>query len=154
CSTPSTRIWATRPPAAGATSIETAPWARVSSGPGGSSVSGPWNAASAAIRVQGADAAVGLVVQLADLDRAQVGHAAGQHGVVVVQPPLAAELHDRVVRGPADHRGEDHAAVGERTVRIVGRGIAQLVGVAGGVRQVVRAVVLVHPRAFEVAARV
>src|SRR5690606_41833872 len=106
-----------RPPACGATSIDTAPWDSVNSGPGGSPVSGPGASTSRAIRMQGADAAVGFVLQLGDLDRTQVGHGAGQPGVVGVQPPLSTEAADGVAGGPAAQRGAEHAAVGARAIR-------------------------------------
>ena len=60
---------------------------------------------------------------------------------MVEEPPLAAELHDGVVRGPAVDRGQDDALVGERAVRVVTDGVANLVRVAGGVAEVVLALV-------------
>ena len=73
---------------------------------------------------------------------------------MVEEVPFALEFHDAVVRGPAEDRGEDHALVGERAVRVVADGVAELVRVAGGVAEVVLAVVLVHPAGLEEAALV
>src|SRR5690606_8930895 len=122
CSTPSQRICAMRPPACGAMSTDSGPSPIVSNGPGASGESAPaWAgaAAASAIGLQGADTALGIVLQLGDLGRAQVGDAAGEQRVVVVQPPAPLELEDGVVRGPAHHRLEDAAAPGERPVRVV-----------------------------------
>ena len=56
------------------------------------------------------------------------------------------------MRGPAHHRREDRALVGERTVRVVADRVAQQMRVAGRVREVVPALVLVQPRRLEEAA--
>ena len=61
-------------------------------------------------------------------------------------------LQDGVVRGPAEHGLEDAALVGVRSVRIVGHGVDDVMGRAGGIGEVVFAVVLVQPRIFEIAA--
>ena len=61
------------------------------------------------------------------------------------QIPLALEFTDGVVRGPANHWGEDDSLISERPVEIVARGVAQEVGVAGRIRKIVFAVVFVHP---------
>src|SRR5687768_11295794 len=97
-----------RPPASAATST--------CSGPDTSRVSVPGangcNAASIgaalvrsfAIGMHGGDAPLRVVAQLRDFDRAKMGNAAGQDRVVVVQPPAATELDDRVMRGPSHDR--------------------------------------------------
>ena len=72
---------------------------------------------SLAIGVDRFDRAVGPVLQLGDLDVAQVGLPPRQLRVVVEEVPLPLELDDRVVIGPAEHRLEDLAAHGERAVR-------------------------------------
>ena len=68
---------------------------------------------------------------------------------MVEEIPLAFVLGDGVVSGPANDRSEDHALIGERSVRIVTNGIAEEVAVACRVGEVVLTVVLVHPRSFE-----
>ena len=73
---------------------------------------------------------------------------------MVEKVPAAAVLDDRVVRGPAEDRRQDDALVGKRPVRVVADGVADPVGVAGGIAEVVFAVVLVHPAGLEEAALV
>ncbi len=68
---------------------------------------------------------------------------------MVEQVPLALEFTDGVVRGPADHRSENDSLINERPVEMVARGVAQKVGVAGRIRELVFAVVFVHPRCLE-----
>ena len=53
------------------------------------------------------------------------------------------------MRGPAHDGVEDDALKGERPVGIVTNGIAQVMGVAGAVAEVVAAVVLMHPTGFK-----
>ena len=74
-----------------------------------------------------------------------MGDIVAGHAVVVAQVPLALELDNAVVGGPADDGIEDDSLIGEGSVRIVADGIAQVVAVASGVREIVLAVVLVHP---------
>src|SRR5690606_2963252 len=81
-------------------------------------------------------------------------NAAGQDGVVIEQIPLAFKLTNGVVGCPAYYRSQNLALVSERPVGVVTGGIAQEVGVTSGVRQVVIALILVHPGAFEVTASV
>src|SRR5690349_24613875 len=142
-STPACVICAMRPPASGATSTVNAPEPMRTSSPGGIGCRAPSIAvASFAIGVHRADASVRVVMQLGYLHRTQVGDAAGEQRVVVVQPPAAAELDDRMVRGPADHRGEDASLVDERAVGMVAHGIAQAMRVGGRVGGGVAALVL------------
>ena len=68
--------------------------------------------------------------------------------------PLAIVLGNGVVSGPANYGGEYHALIGERAVGIVAGGVAQEMAVAGRVREVILAVVLVHPRRLEETVRV
>lgn len=68
---------------------------------------------------------------------------------MVEEPPFAAELHDAVVRGPADDRGEDLSLVGERPVGAVADGVAQEVRVAGRVAEVILSAPLVDPGCLE-----
>src|SRR4051812_40542569 len=56
------------------------------------------------------------------------------------------------MRGPADHWLENAAAISEGAPRFVARGIDEIMGVARGIREVVNAVVFVHPRPLEIAA--
>jgi len=68
---------------------------------------------------------------------------------VVEQVPLALELRNRVVCSPALDRLQDPVLVCERSKRRVANGVCEVVGVASGVREVVLAVVLVHPGGLE-----
>src|SRR5690606_23321574 len=63
--------------------------------------------------------------------------------------PLPAELADRVVRGPADDRSHDLAAIGERPVGAGPGRVAEEVRITRGVGEIVEAAVFVHPRGFE-----
>ncbi len=54
-----------------------------------------------------------------------------------------------MVGRPSDDGGEDDALIGEGAVGVVTDGIAEVVGVAGAVGEVVFAVVLVYPGGFE-----
>ena len=54
-----------------------------------------------------------------------------------------------MVVGPALHGFEHNALVSERAIRVVADGVAQIVGISGGVGEVVLAVVFVHPGRFE-----
>src|SRR5690606_15060210 len=76
---------------------------------------------SFASRVHRLDGAVWIVGKFAHLHRAQVGLASRQDAVVVEKVPLAFELHDRVMRGPADDGIEDTPAVSKRPQRRVAR---------------------------------
>ena len=76
------------------------------------------------------------------------------HTVMIAQIPLTLELHDRVVSRPTYHRIEDHALITERSVRRIANGIAQIVAVTGRVREVVLAIILVHPRGLEETVRI
>src|SRR5690606_23492449 len=75
-------------------------------------------------------------------------------GVVIEQVPLALEFANGVVSRPADHRFENLSLIRERPVRIVADRVAEEVRVTRGIREVVLATVLVHPRRFEEATRV
>ena len=61
--------------------------------------------------------------------------------VVVEQEPLALVLDDAVVGSPAHDGVEEHALIGERSVRIVTNGIAEEVAVARGVGEIILGVV-------------
>ena len=50
---------------------------------------------------------------------------------MVEQIPLALEFADAVMRCPADHGCEDDSSIREWPVKIVTRGVAQEVGIAG-----------------------
>lgn len=92
-----------------------------------------------------------IVYDLPDLDAAQVVLARNT-GVVVEQVPLALELRNRVVCSPTLDRLQNAVLVCERTKRRIANGVCKVVGVAGGVREVVLALVLVHPGCFKEAA--
>ena len=68
---------------------------------------------------------------------------------MVEKIPAAAEFDDAVVGGPAYDGGEDDTPVGEWPVGTIASGIAELVGVACAIREVVQTLVFVHPAGFE-----
>ena len=73
---------------------------------------------------------------------------------MVEQVAAAFELADRMVRRPADHRGHDLAAVGEGAIRAIPDRIAEQVGIARRVGEIVLAVVPVQPGRLEITALV
>ena len=64
---------------------------------------------------------------------------------MIAKIPLPLELYDAVMGCPAYDRIEDDALIGERSIGVVADGIAEEVAVAGGVGEVVLAIVLMHP---------
>jgi hypothetical protein len=100
------------------------------------------------LRLSQLDLALRIVDNLSNLDTTQMVLARNAR-VVVEQVPLSLELSDRVVSRPALDRLQDAILVSERTKRRVANGVRQVVGVAGRVREVVLAVVLVHPGGLE-----
>ena len=56
-----------------------------------------------------------------------------RHAVVVEQVPLSLVLYNRVVGGPAYNGVKDNTLIGERSVGVVTRSVAQEVAVAGRV---------------------
>ena len=68
---------------------------------------------------------------------------------MVKQVPLAVKFHDGMVAGPAHNRVQQNAFVRERTIRIVANRIADVLRIAGAVREVVVTAKLVHPRSFK-----
>lgn len=68
--------------------------------------------------------AVSVIEQALRLQRAQVGDVVAGHAVMVEQVPLATELDDAVVGGPAHDGVEEHALIGERPVGVVADGVA------------------------------
>ena len=95
------------------------------------------------------DGAVGVVEQALNLERAQVRDVIAGNAVVIAQIPLALELDDAVVGSPTYDGVEDDALIGERSVRIIADGIAEEVAVASRVREIILAIVFVHPRSLE-----
>ena len=83
--------------------------------------------------LDGLNGAVGVVVELCHLEGTEPRLVVGWHAVVVEEVPLALELGNGMVCGPAHHGGEDDALIGEGALWIVGRGVAEEVRVAGGV---------------------
>ena len=73
---------------------------------------------------------------------------------MIEQVPLSLVLYDRVVSRPAYDRIQDDTLIGEGAVGVITNGVAQEVAVARRVREVILAVVLVHPRCLEEAVRV
>ena len=74
-----------------------------------------------------------------------MGDTIGWRTVVMEEIPLTFVLHDGVVCGPAYDRLEDDSLIAEWSVGVVADGIAQQMAVASGVREVVFALILVHP---------
>ena len=73
---------------------------------------------------------------------------------MIEQIPLSTILNNAMVSCPAYYRLKYYALVCEGAVGVVADGIAEEVAVAGGVGEVVLAVVLVHPRCLEEAVRI
>ena len=73
---------------------------------------------------------------------------------MIEQEPLTLELYDAVMGRPAYNRIEDHALIGERSVRIVADGIAEEMTVASRIAEIVLAIILMHPRSLEEAMRI
>ena len=73
---------------------------------------------------------------------------------MVEEIPFAFILDDAVVGGPAYDGGEDYALIDEGAVGVVADGVAEQMGVAGGVGEVIFTVVFMHPGGFEEAMRV
>jgi hypothetical protein len=73
---------------------------------------------------------------------------------MIAQVPLTLELYDRVVSRPAYHRIKDHTLIAERSVRRIANGIAEIVAITSRVREIILAVILVHPRGFEETVRI
>jgi len=94
------------------------------------------------------DLALLIVDNLPDLDAAQVVLPRNAR-VVVEKVPLALELRNRVVCGPSLDRLQDSVLVCEWSKRRVANGVCEVVGVTSGVREVVLALVLVHPCGLE-----
>ena len=77
---------------------------------------------------------------------------AGQLRIVIEQKPFAIVLHDGVVIGPAKYRCEHNAFVGEWAVGRITDGVSDVVGIAGGVGQIIFAVKFMYPCTFKEAA--
>ena len=67
------------------------------------------------------------------------------HTVVVEEEPLVLKLHDRMMGRPTNNRIENHALIGEGSVRIVTDSIAEHVAVTSRVREIILTIILVHP---------
>ena len=91
------------------------------------------------------DGAVLVVEEALHLQRTKVGDVVRRNAVMIEEIPLSLVLNDAVVGCPTNNRIEDNSLIGERTVWVVTRGVAQEVAVASRVREVVLAVVLMHP---------
>jgi len=100
------------------------------------------------LRLRKLDLSLLVVENLSDLDATQMVLARNAR-VVIEEVPLALELCNRVMRRPALDGLQDAVLVSERAERRVADGVRQVVRVAGRVREVVLAVVLVHPGGFE-----
>ena len=74
--------------------------------------------------------AVLVVLQLADFQASQPSLVVRWNAIVMEQIPLALELSNSVVSGPANNRCKNHTLIGERSVRIVADCIAKEVAVA------------------------
>ena len=74
--------------------------------------------------------AVLVVLQLADFQASQPSLVVRWNAVVMEQIPFAFVLGNGVVSGPAHNRCQNHALIGERSVRIVADCVAKEVAVA------------------------
>ena len=95
------------------------------------------------------DGTILIVEQALNLQRTQMGDIVRGYTVVIAQIPLTLILDNRVVGGPTYDGVEDDALIAERSVGIVTDGVAEEVAVAGRVREIVLAIVFVHPRSLE-----
>ena len=68
--------------------------------------------------------------------------------------PFTLVFDDAVVCGPANDGSKDHALEGEGAVGIIANGVAQQMAVAGGIGEIVLAIVFVDPRSLEEAVRI
>jgi hypothetical protein len=100
------------------------------------------------LRLRKLDLALSIINNLPNLDTTQMVLARNTR-VVVEEVPLPLELGNGMVRRPALDRLQDAILVSERPQRRVTNRIRQVVRVAGRVREVVLAVVLVHPGGLE-----
>jgi hypothetical protein len=73
---------------------------------------------------------------------------------MVAEIPLTLELYDGMVGSPSYYWIENHSLIGKRSIRIVTNGIAQQVAVSRRVREIVFAIILVHPGCLEEAMRI
>lgn len=104
---------------------------------------------SRSLRLRQLNLALRIVNNLTSLDAAQVVVALAERGIVVEEVPLLLVLHNRVMCRPSNNWLEDTASICEGTVWAVANSVAEEVGIAGRVREVVLAVVLVCPRRLE-----
>lgn len=95
------------------------------------------------------EVSLSIVEQLPHLDASKVILASTQLAIMVEQPPSTLELNNGVMCSPAQDWLENAPAVGEWAIGACAGSVAQVVGVAGRVAEVVAAVVLVHPRSLE-----
>ena len=59
------------------------------------------------------------------------------------------KLTDGMVGGPPNNRGQNDSLVGKWTIGIITCGITQQMGIAGGIGEIIFALVLMHPGSFK-----
>lgn len=87
--------------------------------------------------------------KLRHFDVSQVCLSAREFTVMIEEVPLSFKFSNRMVVSPAQYRVQYYALVGKGAVRIITGSIGNVVGIAGRIREVVRAIVFVHPGSFK-----
>ena len=93
----------------------------------------------------GDDVSILVVFEGANFEASEPRATAGGDAIVVEEVPFALILDDGVVGCPSYDWCEDYATIGERAHGAVADGVAEEVGVASGVGEIVLAVVLMNP---------
>ena len=102
-------------------------------------------APDSSLALHGLDAAFLIEFDGHHLEAAKPCGVIGRHTVVVEQIPLSFVFCNAVVSSPSDDGFEDDTLVGERSVGIVAHCVAEEMRIARRVREIILAVLLVHP---------
>ena len=73
---------------------------------------------------------------------------------MIKQVPLSAIFHDTVMGGPSYNGIEDDTLVSEGTIGRISDGITEEVSITCGVREIIFALIFMHPLCLEEAVRV
>lgn len=95
------------------------------------------------------DGAVGVVCQFRHFEAPEPCLTFRRYAVVVEQIPFPFIFYDGVVCGPSHYGCEDDPLIGEWAIGVVAHGIANQVGVTGGVGEVIFSIVTMHPGGLE-----
>src|ERR1041385_2771855 len=76
-------------------------------------------------------------------------NAARERSVVIKKIPLALKLNDRGMGCPANDWIENIASKHEWTSWLVASSIGNVMGITGGIREVIHTIIFVHPTGFE-----